>query len=357
MTPKQNLAAAVLAGIAALSMTARADNAPEEKTTISGKAYLDLTNIRQDSDGVDSAATGTGVDVKRFYLGVTHTFDDVWSANVTSDFNYVSNDSQTQIFIKKAYLQAKLSDAFVARLGSADLPWIPFDEDLYGYRYVEQTLIDRLKFGTSADWGLHVGGKFVDGKVSYAVSAINGAGYKNPTRSKSVDYRGPRRIHANQRSHARRRLLRSENSARTSRAPRRRRCTPPAASTALAAYVAPKFRIGAEYFTADDWNQVTAAAKDKSDGFSGWGSFNFTDKVAAFARYDEAKPKKDLTPGLKDQYYNVGVAFKPRKNVDIAFVYKHDKVENGSISTGNGTIGGVIDGKYDEVGLWAQVVF
>ncbi len=356
MSPKQNLAAAVLAGIAAISMTARADNAPEEKTTVSGKAYLDLTNIRQDSDGVDSAATGTGVDVKRFYLGVTHTFDDVWSANVTSDFNFVSNDSQTQIFIKKAYLQAKLSDAFVARLGSADLPWVPFVEDLYGYRYVENVLVDRLKFGTSADWGLHAGGKFMDGKVSYAVSLINGAGYKNPTRSKSVDAEGrlafvPIKGLTLAAGFYTGKLGKDvEGSATPARHTANR-------FTALAAYVAPKFRVGAEYFTADDWNQVTAAATDKSDGYSGWGAFNFTDKVSAFARYDEAKPKKDLTPALKDQYYNVGVAYKPRKNIDIAFVYKHDKVENGTFATSNGTIGGVADGKYDEVGLWAQVVF
>ena len=63
------------------------------------------------------------------------------------------------MFIRKAFVQAKVSDAFVARLGAADMPWIPFVEDLCGYRYLEQTLIDRLKFGTSADWGVHANGK------------------------------------------------------------------------------------------------------------------------------------------------------------------------------------------------------
>ncbi|MGH8314638.1 MAG: porin [Steroidobacterales bacterium] len=338
-----------------MSMTANADNATEEKTTVGGKAFLDLTNIKQDSDGVDTAATGTGIDVKRFYLSVSHSFDDTWSANVTSDFNYVSNDSETQIYIKKAYLQFKASDAFVARLGSADLPWVPFVEDLYGYRYVENVLVDRLKFGTSADWGVHAGGKFSDGMVSYAVSVINGNGYKNPTRSKSVDFEGRLAV-----SPVKGLTLAAgfysgklgkdiEGGAPTEHTANR--------FTALAAYVTPKFRIGGEYFTADDWTQVTAVPSDKADGYSVWGSINFTDKVAGFARYDGAKPHKDLTPDLKDQYYNVGVAYKPRKNVDIAFVYKHDKVENGTISTGNGTIGGVTDGKYDEVGLWAQVAF
>src|SRR5262249_8696258 len=81
-------------------------------------------------------------------------------------------------------------DAFVARLGSADLPWVPFVEDIYGLRYVENVLIDRLKFGTSADWGLHAGGKVSDGMFNYGASVVNGAGYKNPTRSKSMDFEG-----------------------------------------------------------------------------------------------------------------------------------------------------------------------
>lgn len=353
---KFNLAATVAATMVAMSLTAQADTVTEEKTTVGGKAYLDLTNIDQTSDGTKTAASGTGVDVKRFYLGVTHSFDDMWSANVTSDFNYVSNDSQTQIYIKKAYLQAKLSDAFVARLGSADLPWVPFVEDLYGYRYIENVLIDRLKFGTSADWGVHAGGKLADGRFNYAASIVNGNGYKNPTRSNSVDFEG-----------------------RVSFAPVKGltlaagfysgklgkdvegTATPPQHTAerfdALVAYVASNFRVGAEYFSADNWNQVTAAASDKSDGYSAWGSFSFTDKLAAFARFDEAKPRKDLTPDLKDQYFNAGLAYKPRKNIDVAFVYKHDKVDNGSISTSNGTIGGVVEGKYDEVGLWTQVAF
>src|SRR5207248_994519 len=87
------------AGVLALSAAARAD----ESTTVSGKMFGDITNYDLTNDGVDSANNGTGIDVKRFYLGVTHNFDDIWSANITSDFNYVANDGETQIFVKKAY--------------------------------------------------------------------------------------------------------------------------------------------------------------------------------------------------------------------------------------------------------------
>jgi hypothetical protein len=92
--------------------------------------------------------------------------------------------------VKKAYLQGSLGDAFTLRLGSADLPWIPFVEDLYGYRYVENILVERARFETSADWGLHALGKVLDGKINYAVAAINDNGYKNPSRSSSMDFTG-----------------------------------------------------------------------------------------------------------------------------------------------------------------------
>ncbi|HEV8443497.1 MAG TPA: hypothetical protein VGQ27_08445 [Steroidobacteraceae bacterium] len=349
---KSLLAAAVgtLVGSAAL--------AADDTTTISGKMFADLSNYDASNDGVNSPANGFGIDVKRFYLGVTHNFDDIWSVNVTSDFNYVSNDSETQIYIKKAYVQAKLSDAFFGRLGSADLPWVPYAEDLYGYRWVENTLIDRLKFGTSADWGLHAGGKVADGKFSYAAAAINGAGYKNPTRSNTMDFEARlgfmpvSGLSFAVGGYTGKLGKDVENST-----------TPPQHTAnrldALVAYVQKSFRVGAEYFTADDWNNVTTVASDKADGFSVWGSFNFNDQWSVFARGDSAKTSKDINSNLKDEYFNAGVAAHPRKNVDVALVYKHEKVDGGGfINTSNGNFGGVAaGGKYDEVGIWTQVAF
>jgi len=128
---------------------------------------------------------------------------------------------------------------------------------------------------------------------------------------------------------------------------------------ALAAYVDPVFRIGAEYFNAKNWNQVTAVPDDKSDGYSYWGSYNLSPKLAAFARYDSAKPKKDLAPDFEDRYYNVGLSYGIRSNVDVALAYKHEDVKNGTLASSNGTLTGgtTADGKYDEIGLWAQVKF
>jgi hypothetical protein len=127
---------------------------------------------------------------------------------------------------------------------------------------------------------------------------------------------------------------------------------------ALVAYVNGPLRAGAEYFQAKNWNNVTSVASDKADGESVWASYNFTDQWGVFGRYDNAKTSKDLLPNLKDKYFNVGVVSHPRKNIDVAFVYKNDKVDGGGVvATSNGNIGGVRDGKYDEFGFWAQVQF
>ena len=63
-----------------------------------------------------------------------------------------------------------------------------------------------------------------------------------------------------------------------------------------------------------------------------------------FARVDEAKPSKDLAPALENRYYNLGVIFTPVSRVDLAVVYKQDKVDGGSLKTSNGTIGAATGG-------------
>ncbi|MGH8369823.1 MAG: porin, partial [Gammaproteobacteria bacterium] len=179
------LAAVLVAGVSCFAIQAQADSSWADNTKIGGKMYWDLTSIKTTNNGTDVDPNGLGFDVKRFYLGVDHKYDDMWSADFTTDFNYSSADKNTQVYVKKAFVQAHWSDAANLRLGSADMPWIPFAEGVYGYRFVENTLIDRLHFGNSADWGAHFLGK--NGSVNYAVSVVNGGGYHNPSRSKGVD--------------------------------------------------------------------------------------------------------------------------------------------------------------------------
>ena len=67
--------------------------------------------------------------------------------------------------------------------------------------------------------------------------------------------------------------------------------------------------------------------------YSLWGSYDFTAHYGVFARWDQAKTSKDLNPGLKDEYVNVGLATHPIKGVDVALVYKHEKMDGGLINS------------------------
>ena len=298
--------------------------------------------------------------MKRFYVGIDHKFNDVFSANLTTDFRYGTNGTTKDdlIYVKKAFVQAKLSPALFVRVGSADLPWVPFVEGVYGYRFIENTVIDRTKFGTSADWGVHIGGTLAHGVVNYAASAINGAGYKTLSRSSdTVDLEG--RISVNPIKEITLAVGGYTGKLGKSAANLPDSATPHTANRidALVAYTGKRARLGVEYFAADNWTSVTSAASDKADGWSAFGSFAFTPKIGVFGRYDWVKPNKDTHPTLKDQYFNVGLNYKPIPPVDLALVYKRDRADNGLISTSNGTIGGVNYGTYNEIGLFGQLAF
>ena len=345
-------------------------------TTIGAKAFLNVSNINQNSTDLAGNTTknlqdGTEAELKRFYITVDHKFDDVFSASLTTDFRYNTNGTSKDVlvYLKKAFLQAKLNPAFIIRVGEADLPWVPFVEGLYGYRFVENTLIDRTRFGTSTDWGVHLLGSFgPHNLVSYQLSAINGAGYKTLTRnSNTIDLEG--RVSVNPIKEVTiavggytGKLAHSNDTVNVEHRASR--------FNAVAAYTDKRVRAGIEYFWAKNWNNILSApipgtpqftADDKSHGWSAFGSFAFTPKIGVFGRYDLVKPTEVRDPrtsgDVKDNYFNIGVDYKPIAPIDLALVYKREKAKNGFISTTNGTIGGLDNGTYDEIGVFGQFVF
>jgi hypothetical protein len=349
-------------------------------TTIGGVIYADFTSISTQKLGTDVDPNGLGTDVTRAYLVVNHQFDDIWSANLTTDFNFASfkdastctitggavgetcavttttTTPQNQIFVKKAYIQGKFDDLAVFRIGSTDMPWIPYAEGVYGYRFVEKTLIDREGFGNSADWGLNLAG--ANSMVSYSVSAVNGNGYKNPTRQKTPDFEG--RIgftpidglilgagfyngHLGQDTEA-------NEAAATAGAVSKNTAS---RYNFLAAWKSNGLTVGAEYFTAKNFSSsfIFNDSTDSEDGYSVYGSYDFpgTD-FGLYARYDSVKPKKDSESGLKDTYYNGGLAWRASKAVTWTLGFKSDELKDDSALT-------PLDTKTQEFGVWAQIKY
>lgn len=322
-------------------------------TVFSGKMYFDLTRVAERNRASSRTdKSGVGLDVKRFYLGVSHRFTDVWSANLTTDFSYASAIGQTSLYVKKAYVQGRFHDAAVVRVGSADLPWVPFVEHAYGFRYVENTLIDRLKYGTSTDWGLHMGGQMGAGQsLNYAVSVINGAGYRNPGRGKSMDVEGrigfvpfPNMIVAIG-GYSGKRGRAVESTAVSQTAQR---------GSLLFAYADDTVRVGAEYFTASNWNHVLGPLRDKADGYSVWTSVALNDQTSVFARHDRARLSRLLDREANSRYYNLGVQYQVSKSFKLAAVWKHDQ---GGASVPAPLPRQVQTVTNNEMGLWGEVAF
>jgi hypothetical protein len=316
---------------------------------------------------VKNSQSGVSYDIKRAYLIVDHKFNNVFSANFTTDFTYDSTTKATQLYIKKAYLQANLlGDQFVVRAGSAEMPWIPFVESLYGYRYVDKTFTDNYSFGTSTDWGVHVFGNLMDHHVGYALSVVNGNGFKiastgTANRTNSVDVEG--RISVNY-DHVtvgvggyEGKLGKDVVGTPTFHTAER--------FDVVGAYTDSRVRLGVEYMWAKYFNDVTQANPAKTntaEGISVFGSWFFTPKFSIFGRYDWLKPQETTAPNFVSNLYDVGLSYKPIAPLDIALVYKHDSVTDGLLSTGNGTIGTlnahlIGKGEYDEVGIFTQVKF
>ncbi len=385
--------------------------AADGDTKVGGSVFFDVSHISLQNENaagakVDTPPTGTGFDVKRFYLIIDHKFNDVWSADLTTDAQFstastatvttptgtttaLTNQNTTggasEVFIKRLYLEGKFDQAFVLHIGSYNMPWISLVEGLYGYRWVEKTATDRLGFAQTTDWGLNATGTAGGNDLfSYSASVVNGGGFKNPTRTKDVDFEG--RVSVKpvdwltagvgfQSGHLGQITASNES-------------FPSNTASRLDAAVGVNksgFRIGGEYFQAKNYKTVNSLAAsvfgtssvvgatatavpvtDKAEGFSSWVSYAFPNTWNVFGRYDNAKLSKDVAPNLKDTYFYAGVGFKPTKQIDFAVVYKNEKIENGSSTIsgadagGSYTIGGANgtrSGKFDEIGLYTQWQF
>jgi predicted porin len=90
-------------------------------------------------------------------------------------------------------------------------------------------------------------------------------------------------------------------------------------------------------------------AKDKAEGYSVFGSYQFNPQWGAFARYDYSEPNKTTNADYSDNYYNVGIAYSPAKIVDFGLVWKHDEKDNPSATVNGETT--------DEIGVFSQFRF
>lgn len=334
---------AAAAGLLALSASAQATDPPIGGTQVGATLFLDASRIDRSTDGAP-ARREDGADLKRFYLDLRHRFGDVWSMRVTTDVNWLRDEDPSDVWVKHAYLEGRFSRAFALRLGSAPLPWAGFANHWYGYRYVDKELVTRNRFGGSADWGAHALGTVAAGHLQYAVSAVTGAGYKKPRTGDGVDVEA--RLAWQPGAHTvlglggYRGRLAEDTGPQPARHVARR-------WDLLAAYADARWRLGVQYFRAEDWKQVSVPRGDAAHGWSAWASVQLAPAWSLFVRHDRVRPDAWLDPLRHERYSNLGVEWHPRRWLRLAAVCKRERLR--------------ADGRelqsVDEAGLWAQLAF
>ncbi|HET9049157.1 MAG TPA: carbohydrate porin [Chiayiivirga sp.] len=343
-----------LAAIAATSLAAASfDVAADGRTNVAGKVFFDVAH-RSDKRqaAVDSHASRTRVNLKRLYLELDQRIDPVWSLKLVSDFQYAGDDGSTDAFVKKAYIEGRFGSKAVLRIGAADTPWLSALDKAQGFRYIERSLVDRLKFGHSADWGLHVSGRL--GRVmpvDYGVSLVNGRGYKRSSRSQGVDIE------------ARIAVQPIENvvvalGAYTGKPNTERDGAPAVRSArrynASIAYVGARTRVGGELFRSHAWNELDEPIANRAQGWSLWASHGLAERLTVVARLDRADTAEQTDPNAADRYAHAGLEYRWSDRFQLALVWK-DTLREYSFSHDDQIQVGRRRGK--EIGLWGQFVF
>ena len=181
------------------------------------------------------------------------------------------------------------------------------------------------------------------GRFNYAASLVSGGGYKNPSRSKGMDFEGRIGFAPTSNTiigigaYTGKQGQETESVDALHTANR---------IDALVAYSSPKYRLGAEWFRATNWSRELLAPEDKADGYSLWGSAVVSKGgISVFGRYDSADLSKDLNPSLTQKYYNLGIEFPIIKGFKLATVFKHTDQDSDTTA----------DLRTNEFGVWGDV--
>jgi hypothetical protein len=121
----------------------------------------------------------TGANISRTYLTFEKKIDRTWSAKVTLD------SLTNNVFLKKAQLTGKFSDALNVKLGMIETPWIDHEDNLNGHRYISKSFVESHAMASPADVGVGIFGKA--DMLSYDIVSINGSGYGNTAVTAKTD--------------------------------------------------------------------------------------------------------------------------------------------------------------------------
>jgi len=339
------------------------------KFKFGGKLFVDAVNARSKTNDVTQKSTNS-VDLTRAYLTARYYINDTWKVRVTTDVH--AEDPNTlgknnNIFLKYAYIQGDLLPAASLRIGVIHTPWIDHEEELWGHRYISTVLIDGFGMESSADAGVGIVGKVLDGMLNYQFGGFNGGGYTKISPSKSVDFSG--RI-GSEPIEGLTLDFEARNGYRGTKKFSGGVSTKPAAKQTMyqgmITYgIGHDYRIGANYVRDND--KASKGVQNRAYDIWGYGKIIDTPfgKLGAVGRYDydRVRPYNNaalLLGGNNEtiQRYLIGLELVPAKGLAFSFVYDYKKTKNKI--TGANTAAAAVgtdEIKNQTVGLFSRLKF
>jgi hypothetical protein len=213
--------------------------------------------------------------ITRAYLGYEYSFSKEWNAKLILDVgDPKSGTVQFTAFLKNAYIEYKKKH-FAGSFGVIATTQFKVAEKIWGLRYIEKSFQDAYSFNASADLGLSLDYRFAD-FISADFMLANGEGYKKMQKDSllrpglGITLNPVKTITARVYGDFMGRDVKQSSLA------------------TFAAYTGKKLMVAAEYNY-----QKNFAMKDGQDiyGTSFYTTFQATDKVKLFGRFDDLKSK------------------------------------------------------------------
>lgn len=132
--------------------------------------------------GLTNCDHNSAFEITRAYLGYRHNFDTHFSATIKLDIGSPNDDSQYSLLRRYAYFKTAAltykKNKLTINFGLIDLYQFKLQERFWGYRYIYKSFQDEYKFGSSADIGANIQYKIND-NISVDGTICNGEGYKS----------------------------------------------------------------------------------------------------------------------------------------------------------------------------------
>ena len=246
--------------------------------------------------------------IRRAYLGYEYNFTKNWYGKLVLDVgNPGAGKFQATAFLKNAYFKYK-NNKFSASFGMISTTQFKVSEKIWGYRYILKSFQDAYGFNASADLGANIDYKFAK-FISADFTITNGEGYKRIERDSVLRYAIGTTIKP------------IKNITARVYADVMGTGTKQESLAAFLAYNNNKLMMAAEYNYQKNFRMN--GGKDIY-GVSLFSSFQPSDKIKLFARYDmlktstlegETKPWGIIANG---QYIIAGIEYSPIKGVKLA---------------------------------------